>query len=102
MGLMSWLSGQGFHHEETQYQGTQQQLHDQMGQFTMQMQQQAHDPYMHPGIDFVIDESYHGIDHGMGIANLEHHFPSHDFGNVDHFPAHDFGSHGGFDHFGGF
>ena len=28
-------------------------------------------PYTHPGIDLVVDESYHGIDHGLGIANPE-------------------------------
>lgn len=25
---------------------------------------QMHDPYLHPGQDIVIDETYHGIDHG--------------------------------------
>ncbi|MFC0187271.1 hypothetical protein ACFFJY_03180 [Fictibacillus aquaticus] len=36
-----------------------------------------HDPYINPGVDIVVDESYHGIDHGMGIANPDtnnHHF----------------------------
>ncbi|MEB1806635.1 MAG: hypothetical protein LPK26_04990 [Bacillaceae bacterium] len=27
------------------------------------------DPYKTPGIDLNIDESYHGIDHGLGITN---------------------------------
>ncbi|SES90243.1 hypothetical protein SAMN05216389_103115 [Oceanobacillus limi] len=26
-----------------------------------------HDPYTNPGLDIVVDESYHGIDHGSGI-----------------------------------
>jgi len=32
-----------------------------------------HDPYKTPGVDMIIDESYHGIDHGMGIANPDQH-----------------------------
>lgn len=30
------------------------------------------DPYINPGVDIVVDESYHGIDHGLGIANPDH------------------------------
>ncbi len=38
----------------------------------MEMMQQMNDPYMTPGLDAGIDEAYHGIDHGMGIANPEY------------------------------
>lgn len=31
----------------------------------------AADPYLHPGTDIVVDEVYHHIDHGMGIAEPE-------------------------------
>lgn len=27
------------------------------------------DPYTNPGTDILVDESYHGIDHGLGIAH---------------------------------
>jgi hypothetical protein len=30
-----------------------------------------HDPYTNPGLDIVVDESYHGIDHGS--ADSHHH-----------------------------
>lgn len=30
-----------------------------------------HDPYTNPGLDIVVDESYHGIDHGS--ADTHHH-----------------------------
>ena len=41
-----------------------------------QMEDMRHmsDPYENPGMDLVVDESFHGIDHGMGIANPEHNF----------------------------
>ncbi|VEF46575.1 Uncharacterised protein [Bacillus freudenreichii] len=44
-----------------------QMFHDQMDQdrmFQDQMQRDMHDPYLNPGQDIVVDESYHGIDHG--------------------------------------
>lgn len=34
------------------------------------------DPYINPGLDIVVDESFHGIDHGLGIAD-HHHFDDH-------------------------
>ncbi len=37
----------------------------------MEIIQQMNDPFMTPGLDAGIDEAYHGIDHGMGIANPE-------------------------------
>lgn len=36
-----------------------------------QIMRDMHDPYLNPGQDHVVDETYHGIDHGM-----DHH---HDF-----------------------
>ncbi|MBP1932285.1 hypothetical protein [Ammoniphilus resinae] len=36
------------------------------------LHQQMNDPYQNPGMDLVVDESFHGIDHGMGIANPDH------------------------------
>lgn len=46
----------------------------------MKIIQQMNDPFMTPGLDAGIDEAYHGIDHGMGIANPEHNFESMDDG----------------------
>lgn len=40
----------------------------------MEVVRQINDPYMTPGLDAGIDEAYHGIDHGMGIANPEQTF----------------------------
>ncbi len=37
----------------------------------METIRQMNDPYITPGLDAGIDEAYHGIDHGMGIANPE-------------------------------
>ena len=37
----------------------------------MEIIQQMNDPFMTPGLDAGIDEAYHGIDHGLGIANPE-------------------------------
>ena len=49
-------------------------------EMTQQMEEMRHlsDLYEHPGTDLVVDESFHGIDHGMGIANPEHNFESMD------------------------
>ena len=47
---------------------------------------QMNDPFMTPGLDAGIDEAYHGIDHGMGIANPEHNYEGMDdsfFGGSD-------------------
>ncbi|ADH97764.1 hypothetical protein [Salisediminibacterium selenitireducens] len=38
----------------------------------------SHNPYVNPGQDIIVDESYHGIDHGIGIANPSDH---HDHNN---------------------
>ena len=46
----------------------------------METIRQMNDPYITPGLDAGIDEAYHGIDHGMGIANPEHNFESIDDG----------------------
>ena len=35
-------------------------------------------PYLTPGLDIVVDECAHGIDHGLGIANPEHNFEAMD------------------------
>ena len=62
----------------------------QMEDMNMQQQEiirQMNDPYMTPGLDAGIDEAYHGIDHGMGIANPEHNFEGMDsgfFGGADY------------------
>ena len=39
-----------------------------------EMMRHMSDPYENPGTDLVVDESYHGIDHGMGIVTPEHSF----------------------------
>lgn len=46
------------------------------------------DPYTNPGTDLVVDEYYHGIDHGLDNDHFNDSFHHHDFG-------------GGFDNFGG-
>lgn len=50
--------------------------HRQNMEMMQQMQEmepirQMNDPYITSGLDAGIDEAYHGIDHGMGIANPE-------------------------------
>ena len=40
----------------------QQQMDDQL--LMDQQMRDMHDPYLNPGQDIVVDESYHGIDHG--------------------------------------
>ncbi|MBY0221588.1 hypothetical protein [Sporosarcina aquimarina] len=32
-----------------------------------------HDPYINPGVSIVVDESYHGIDHGSADSDFTHH-----------------------------
>lgn len=54
------------------------QLHQLQQQMFEQIQinewmRQIHDPYLNPGLDHVVDETVHGIDHGIGIANPVHH-----------------------------
>lgn len=41
-----------------------QQLHETDDLMHQQFIDQMHDPYLNPGQDIVIDETYHGIDHG--------------------------------------
>ncbi|WP_182102484.1 hypothetical protein [Niallia taxi] len=43
------------------------------------MMEQSMDPYQNPGVDIVVDESYHGIDHGMNDHSM------HDHNNHNHF-----------------
>lgn len=42
-----------------------------------------HDPYQNPGMDIVVDESYFGIDHGLGIANPDHNDSYDSFDDFD-------------------
>lgn len=42
-------------------------------QLTHLMMDQGIDPYTTPGVDILVDEGYHHIDHGLGIANPDHH-----------------------------
>lgn len=73
----------------------QQMDHEQLQQFALEqglMQQQEldllaaqMDPYQNPGSDIVVDEYYHGIDHGLD------NYYNHDSGGFD-----DFGGFGGF------
>lgn len=43
------------------------------------------DPHLNPGTDIVVDETHHGLDHGLGIANPDHFeppsFPDDSFGS---------------------
>ena len=55
-----------------------QQVHAMMqDDLIMQQQLDMTDPYQHPGLDIIVDESFHGIDHGDGFT---HDF-SHDMGS---------------------
>lgn len=54
------------------------------------LMEQMQDPYINPGLDHVIDEHYHGIDHGLGIADPNHFDHGHDH-SMDH-NMNDFGS----------
>lgn len=45
---------------------------------TQEIHRRMSDPYETPGLDAGVDEAYHGIDHGMGIANPSHN--DHDSG----------------------
>lgn len=48
--------------------------HDDLEEMMLQQQiQDMHDPYKNPGLDLVIDEHYHGIDHGMDHHDFHHH-----------------------------
>lgn len=40
--------------------------------FQQRVMEEMHDPYLNPGQDIVVDESYHGIDHGMDDS-FHHH-----------------------------
>lgn len=67
-----------------------------------------YDPYQNPGQDLIVDETYHHIDHGLGVADFGHDFDhgfdhgfDHDFGHdfdhgFDHDFGHDFGGMDGF------
>ncbi|WP_031516238.1 hypothetical protein [Desulfofalx alkaliphila] len=62
-----------------------------------ELMNQIHDPYLNPGLDLLVDESFHGIDHGLGIAD-HHHHSDHDFGFDNHHfdnHHHNFGGFGG-------
>lgn len=52
-----------------------QQMHDdQDREFMEQQMRDMHDPYLNPGQDIVVDESYHGIDHGSDDSFHHHDF----------------------------
>lgn len=55
----------------------------------------ANDPYLNPGVDPLIDETYHGMDRGMGIVNPPDDFHDHH----DHHDHHDFHDHSDPHHF---
>lgn len=64
-------SGRSLHSSQNDYDLTRGFMDDDY--LLQQQQHDLHDPYKTPGVDIVVDESYHGIDHGMGMANPDHH-----------------------------
>src|SRR5690606_27223323 len=47
-----------------------------------QLHADLHDPHLHPGLDIVVDETYHGIDHGSSFHDTSDHHS--DFGSGGH------------------
>lgn len=62
---LSSLSSKSDYHDDMDQLMYQMHVDEQMEQ----MHRDMHDPYLNPGQDFVVDEVYHGIDHGN-----DHHY----------------------------